>query len=111
MSTASALSDFERVADAETIAPGELRAVSIADGTKLCVGNANGLWFVAPDACPHAAFPLSSGTLLDDGTLQCGWHGARFDCRSGAIVEGPAADPLVCWTVRVATDGVWVRRP
>ena len=103
-------SDFEWVEGADLIAPGELRAVSVADGTRLCVGNSSGTWFAVPDACPHSAFPLSDGTLLADGVLECGWHGARFDCRSGAVVRGPATDPLRCWTVRVAGDGVWVRR-
>jgi nitrite reductase/ring-hydroxylating ferredoxin subunit len=107
----SAGGEFERVGDAAQLAPGEMRAVTLADGTRLCVGNAHGTWFAAPDACPHSAFPLSEGTLLADGTLECGWHGARFDCRSGAVLQGPATEPLACWAVRTASDGVWVRRP
>ena len=109
--TASAQAGFVRLQGADRIAPGELRAVKLADGTRLCVGNSLGEWFAAIDACPHNAFPLSDGVLLSDGTLECGWHGARFDCRTGAVLQGPATDPLTCWTVRVAEDGVWVRRP
>ena len=30
------------------------------------------------DRCPHRCAPLSAGTILDDGTLQCGYHGWRF---------------------------------
>lgn len=102
--------DFERIAVADQLAPGELRAVTLADGTKLCVGNVDGTWFAAPDACPHAAFPLSNGTLLVDGTLECGWHGARFNCRSGAVVRGPATDALSLRTIRVTEDDVQVQR-
>ena len=36
--------------------------------------------------CTHAEFLLSDGTLRNDGTLECAWHGARFDCRTGQRV-------------------------
>ena len=32
------------------------------------------------DLCTHQAFPMSEGTLEPDGTIECAWHGARFDC-------------------------------
>jgi nitrite reductase/ring-hydroxylating ferredoxin subunit len=60
--------EFERVTD-DTLAAGELRATRLADGTPLCVGNADGLLFAVRDECPHSAFPLSSGTLLPGGRL------------------------------------------
>jgi nitrite reductase/ring-hydroxylating ferredoxin subunit len=110
VSGGGARGDFEHIDGVDQLAPGELRAVRLADGTRLCVGNSNGMFFAAPDACPHSAFPLSDGVLLADGTLECGWHGARFDCQSGAVLRGPATDSLPCWTLRVTNDGVWVRR-
>ncbi len=42
------------------------------------------------DRCPHAASPLSEGTLRD-GTLRCGAHHWEFDVCSGAGVN-----PRVC---------------
>lgn len=41
------------------------------------------------DSCPHRRAPLSAGTLLADGTLQCGYHGWRFDA-GGTCVRIPA---------------------
>jgi len=99
---------FERVTDGALTA-GELRAVRLADGTPICVGNADGQVFAVRDECPHSAFPLSSGTLLPGARLECGWHGAQFDCRTGAVLEGPAEDPLVRYEVRAERDGVYVR--
>ena len=41
------------------------------------------------DVCPHRRAPLSAGALLEDGTLQCGYHGWRFDA-CGTCVAIPA---------------------
>jgi nitrite reductase/ring-hydroxylating ferredoxin subunit len=105
----SVMNSFERVAD-DTIAAGELRAAKLSDGTPVCVGNADGLLFAVRDECPHSAFPLSQGQLLPGPKLECGWHGAQFDCRTGAVLEGPATDPLVRFDVRAADGGIWVGR-
>ncbi len=105
---AQATAGFERVTD-DTLATGELRATRLPNGTPLCVGNADGQLFAVRDECPHSGFPLSNGTLLAGGRLECGWHGAQFDCRTGAVLEGPADDPLERHEVRIAEHGIWVR--
>ncbi len=98
---------FERVTD-DTIAPGELRATRLLDGTPICIGKTDGLLFAVRDECPHSAFPLSNGTLLPGARLECGWHGALFDCRTGAVLEGPADEPLTRYEVRSEAGGVFV---
>jgi nitrite reductase/ring-hydroxylating ferredoxin subunit len=100
--------EFERVTD-DTLTSGELRAARLADGTPLCVGNAEGQLFAVRDECPHSAFPLSNGQLLPGALLECGWHGAQFDCRTGGVLRGPADDPLVRYEVRADQGAVWVR--
>lgn len=54
------------------------------------------------DVCPHRRAPLSSGTLLADGTLQCGYHGWRFDS-CGTCVDIPAlgADAVISSRARL----------
>ena len=106
MSTAEG---YERV-NTEAPVPGELRLASLADGTRLCVGNSDGVLFVVQDECTHSGFPLSEGILLSGGIIQCSWHGARFDCRNGAALQEPAFEPLTCYALRLLDDGVWVRR-
>ena len=44
------------------------------------------------DRCPHRLAPISAGARCDDGTLQCGYHGWRFDL-SGACTLIPALGP------------------
>jgi len=42
------------------------------------------------DRCSHRGYPLSAGRLVDD-TIECGYHGFRFDC-SGTCVRIPAQE-------------------
>lgn len=41
------------------------------------------------DRCAHKRFPLSKGRLMDDGTLECAYHGLRYDT-SGKCVMIPS---------------------
>jgi 3-phenylpropionate/trans-cinnamate dioxygenase ferredoxin subunit len=92
------------------LATGELRTARIPNGTRLCVGRHAGGIFAVKDECPHAEFPLSEGTLYANGELECCWHGARFDCRTGAVLRGPAEEPLVQFEVEERDGALWVRR-
>ena len=60
------------------------------------------------DRCTHAEYSLSAGELNADGTVQCLWHGARFDCRTGAVRQGPATDDVPTFAVRVEGEAVYV---
>lgn len=64
------------------------------------------------NACPHQYLPLDwrSGQLVSaDGTmLICSAHGARFDIRTGAVVEG-AECGLDAVPVRVVEGMVVIR--
>lgn len=46
------------------------------------------------DRCPHRNVPLSGGRVCEDGTIECPYHGWRFDsggvCRKVPSLVGPA---------------------
>jgi NADPH-dependent 2,4-dienoyl-CoA reductase/sulfur reductase-like enzyme/nitrite reductase/ring-hydroxylating ferredoxin subunit len=48
--------------------------------------------------CTHWGGPLAEG-LVVKGTLRCPWHHACFDAETGAVLGGPAQDPLARWKV------------
>ena len=42
--------------------------------------------FVAfDDRCAHKRFPLSQGRLMDDGTLECAYHGLRYNNKGKCV--------------------------
>lgn len=108
----AAAAEFTRVnaPSGRDIADGQLVQGTLPNGTALVIGRFAGALFAAKDSCPHSEFPLSEGTLYPDGELECCWHGARFDCRTGEVRRGPAEDPLVRFEVEERDGAIWVRR-
>jgi nitrite reductase/ring-hydroxylating ferredoxin subunit len=93
-----------------SIEEGQLYQAALPNGTKLCVGVHEGTFFAVKDSCPHADFPLSEGTLYPTGELECCWHGARFNCLTGKMLQGPAYDDLVRYEVSAVDGALWVKR-
>ena len=65
------------VVEVETEQHGTL-AVGMSDGTPFAVGN----------VCRHQFAKLGQGQVVD-GCLECPWHRARYDVRTGEMVDGP----------------------
>jgi phenylpropionate dioxygenase-like ring-hydroxylating dioxygenase large terminal subunit len=50
---------------------------------------AGGAPAVFADRCPHRNYPLSRGRVTSEGTIECGYHGWRFDgCGSCVAIPG-----------------------
>ena len=99
---------LHRVASTADLPDDGLRRVVLPDGTPLCLVRHAGAWSALHDRCTHAEFSLSSGELLPDGAVECLWHGATFDCRTGAVRQGPATDPVRSYAVRVDGEAILV---
>jgi 3-phenylpropionate/trans-cinnamate dioxygenase ferredoxin subunit len=99
---------FEDVASLAALPDGELLGAVLTDGTPVCLYNDRGTIGAVRDVCTHAEFPLSDGVLHGDGTLECMWHGARYDCRTGRVRRGPAVDPLDVFETRVDGERILV---
>ncbi len=102
------VSDFEDVAAVTDVAEGTLLGATLANGEPVCVFNHRGTLGAVGNLCTHAEFLISDGTLHGDGSLECVWHGARFDCRTGAVRRQPAEEPLPVYAVRIDNGRVLV---
>jgi nitrite reductase/ring-hydroxylating ferredoxin subunit/uncharacterized membrane protein len=62
------------------------------------------------ETCAHAGGPLADGHVVD-GTIECPWHGSRFDLLSGQRRQGPTTHDQPAFEVRRSgTAGYEVRR-
>lgn len=101
-------SAYRRAASLDQVPEGTLLAVELENGERVCLYNFRGEIGAVSDTCPHQDFPMCDGTLLDDGTIECAWHGARFDRRTGDVRRHPATDPLPVFEVSVRDGQVFV---
>ena len=84
------------------------RVSEVPPGSALLVGdiavfNVGGNFCATQNACTHRQGPLNEGTL-DGSTVTCPYHGAQFDVCTGAVLRGPAREPLATYRVIVTGD-------
>jgi len=75
-------------------------------GTReILLARVDGKIYAMDNACGHSGYPLHEGTLAGY-VVTCGWHDARFDVRSGAVLS-PGRDfkPIKRFRVVDAEDG------
>ena len=101
-------SDFENVASVDEVPDEGTLAVARSDGLRICLIKSQGRIFAVSDNCTHQDLEMNLGDVLPDGTIQCAWHGARFDCMTGEVRQGPALRPLPVYEVRIDGNNVFV---
>jgi 3-phenylpropionate/trans-cinnamate dioxygenase ferredoxin component len=77
---------------------------------RIAIARVGGRLYAFDDLCTCATPPCPlSGGLLTGTTLMCQCHGSRFDVDSGAVLRGPATQPLNRYEVNEADDGIQIR--
>ena len=71
---------------------GELRAVDV-DGARVAVARVGGELRAFQDTCTHRGCSLADG-VLSGTTVTCPCHGSQFDVTTGAVLRGPAREPV-----------------
>ncbi len=102
-----AQSEWVRVATADEVPPDSLRAVSTDRGPVVLARLEDDI-YALEDRCSHQDYPLSAGEL-DDGELECTFHGARFDVCTGRATQLPAVVPVRTFPVEVRDGEVFIR--
>ena len=65
---------------------GQKKGFSV-DGQRVVVYHLEEGFFATQASCTHMFAPLERGKLLDNCIIQCPFHRARFDIRSGDVVD------------------------
>lgn len=96
---AAELSDCEGSGCVHAVTPNGERVVVARWGDEI---------FALEDQCSHQDFPLSDGSV-DDGEIECIFHGAKFDLRTGRATQLPAIKPVKTYPVEIRDDGIYVQ--
>ncbi len=71
---------------AEDIPMNEKKTIKV-NGEKILVFHLEDGFYATQNSCTHLVAPLGRGKIIDGCKIQCPFHRARFDIRTGAVVD------------------------
>jgi 3-phenylpropionate/trans-cinnamate dioxygenase ferredoxin subunit len=72
------------VCRSDELAIGQMKAFAVG-GEKIVLYHLTDGFFATQASCTHVFAPLSRGKLIADSIIQCPFHRARFDIRTGQV--------------------------
>jgi nitrite reductase/ring-hydroxylating ferredoxin subunit len=100
--------DFVAVMKTQDLAEGKLTRVDAAGIPAVLLRQGKSIYAIAA-TCSHLGGPLDEGTV-NDGVVQCPWHGSCFRMSDGSIVHGPATYAQPTFAVRLRDGNIELRR-
>ena len=101
------MSEFVKVASISEIPDPGKQLVEVDDNL-LVLFHINGKFYCIDDVCTHDGGPLGQG-MLQDHTIACPRHGAKFDVRTGEALTMPATEDTLAHEVKVEGGHVFVK--
>lgn len=100
------MSKTVKVAETRDLLPGTGKVVQ-ADGRDIALFNVEGRFFAIDNICTHSGGPLGEGDLIGE-TVECPWHGAQFNVKTGAMTGPPAPADVQSFPVKIEGSDVFV---
>ncbi len=93
------MGEFVTVGPAEGIGEGGAGAFDV-EGAQIGVARVEGKLYAFSDVCTHRGCMLVAGGDLDGTEISCECHGSVFAIDTGAVIEGPATEPIETYPAR-----------
>ena len=77
---------FHTVCHVDDLATGSLRAFKL-ENERVVVYHLKDGFYATQATCTHVFGPLARGKIVDGCKIQCPFHHARFDIRTGEVVD------------------------
>ena len=96
-----------RICALEDIKPGKSIRVKVGDVAIAIVRTPNGEVKALDDKCSHGEISLSEG-FIDNETIECWAHGAKFDINTGKPLSLPAYEPVATYEVLIDNGDIFL---
>ena len=100
------MSKLVKIAETKDVSPGTGKVVEAA-GSSIALFNLAGSFHAIDNTCPHMGGPLGEGELTGQA-VTCPWHGAKFNVKTGEVLEPPARKGVRSFPVTVQGNDVLV---
>jgi len=74
------------VCKVDELTPGKMKAFEVG-GEKIVLYHLEDGFFATQSNCTHVFAPLAKGKIVDGCKVQCPFHRARFDIRTGEVID------------------------
>ncbi|MDO4241123.1 MAG: non-heme iron oxygenase ferredoxin subunit [Microbacteriaceae bacterium] len=98
---------FEPVIAADAVQVNTPHRVELAGQAISVVRDSAGEIFAIGDTCTHGEISLSEGFVEDD-TLECWAHGAKFSLKTGWPQNLPAYEPVPVYAVKIENNQIFI---
>lgn len=95
---------FKKVANKLDVEPGGVLRVEV-NNREISLFNIEGDLYAIDEICSHADGPLSEG-YMEGYEIECPFHGARFNIKTGEVTAPPAVVPVDVFEVRLVGDDI-----
>ena len=98
------MSHWVKAAAVNEVLPGKAKFIE-AEGLQVALFNVGGSFHAIDNACSHVGGSLAEGSLEGE-QVECPWHGARFNVKTGQALSAPASGDVAAYKVRVSGPDV-----
>jgi len=96
-----------RICSLDDLKPGKALRVKVGDEAIAIVRTPSGEVKALNDKCSHGEISLSEG-FIDDETIECWAHGAKFDLNTGKPLSLPAYESVATYEVLIDNNDIFI---
>lgn len=96
-----------KICPLEDLKPGKAIRVKVGDHAIAIVRTPSGEVKALDDKCSHGEISLSEG-FVDEETIECWAHGAKFELNTGKPLSLPAYEPVATYEVLIENDEIYL---
>jgi len=101
------MTDFVKVCSITDIKSGNSKKFKVKNN-EIALFNVNGKFYAIGAVCSHAGGPLDEG-YVENEEVECPWHAARFDLKSGHATNPPASNNVSSYEVKIQDNDVLIK--
>jgi 3-phenylpropionate/trans-cinnamate dioxygenase ferredoxin subunit len=96
-----------RICALDDLKPGKALRVVISEHPIALVRSKEGEVFALDDKCSHGEISLSEG-FVDNNSIECWAHGAKFELATGKPLSLPAYEPVSTYEVIIENNDIYI---
>ena len=96
-----------KICPLEDLKPGKAIRVKVGEHAIAIVRTPSGEVRALDDKCSHGEISLSEG-FVEEGTIECWAHGAKFDLNTGVPLSLPAYEPVNTYEILIENDEIYL---